>query len=195
MRQDSTPTGAPGKLGDIRLAEPFATRSMEIHRMFKKTFLTAVLLGVSVGAFAQTPAPAAPAKAPVASTLTPQQKALLEKQNAQMAQASLRIAQMVDQNQLGQVWDQSSSITKQVTKRADFVQSVAADRAKLGAAGERKLQAITRTASRGGKVPAGIYVNVSYATRFAKAQQPVRELISFHLDSDKVWRVAGYTLR
>jgi hypothetical protein len=44
-------------------------------------------------------------------------------------------------------------------------------------------------------VPAGLYININYATRFAKTQKPVRELISFHLDSDKVWRVAGYTLR
>lgn len=163
--------------------------------MFKKTLLTALLLGASAGAFAQSPAPAAPAKAQAATVLTPQQKAQLEKQNVQMAQASLRIAQMVDQNQLGQVWDQSSSVTKQTTKRADFVQSVGGDRTKLGAASERKLQAITRTVSKGGKVPAGLYVNVSYATRFAKAPKAVRELISFHLDSDKVWRVAGYTLR
>lgn len=163
--------------------------------MFKKSLLTALLLGASVGAFAQSPAPAAPAKAQTAAALTPQQKAELEKQNVQMAQASLRIAQMVDQGQLGQVWDQSSSVTKQITKRAEFVQRVGADRAQLGALGERKLQAITRTESKGGKVPAGLYININYATRFAKTQKPVRELISFHLDSDKVWRVAGYTLR
>lgn len=163
--------------------------------MFKKTLLTALLLGACAGAFAQTPAPTTPAGPRAATALTPQQKAQLERQNVQMAQASLRIAHMVDQNQLGQIWDQSSSVTKQTTRRADFVQSVGADRARLGAAGERKLRAITRTASKGGKVPAGVYVNVSYATQFAKAQKPVRELISFHLDSDQVWRVAGYTLR
>ena len=163
--------------------------------MFKKILLIALLTGASAGAFAQSPAPATPAKPQATTALTPQQKAQLEKQNVQMAEASLRIAQMVDQNELGQVWDQSSSVTKQTTKRVDFVKSVGADRARLGAASERKLQAITRTASNGGNVPAGIYVNVSYATRFAKAQAPVRELISFHLDSDKIWRVAGYSLR
>ncbi|MGY3040311.1 hypothetical protein ACVWWQ_001934 [Rhodanobacter sp. TND4EL1] len=162
--------------------------------MLKKTLLTALLLGASLGALAQSPAPAAPATPP-ATTLTPAQKAALEKQNTQMTQASLRIAQMVDQGQFGQVWDQSSSVTRQIIQRADFVQSVGADRARLGIASGRKLQSITRTASKGGKVPAGLYVNVSYATHFAKAQKPVRELISFHLDSDKVWRVAGYTLR
>lgn len=163
--------------------------------MFKKILLTVLLTGASAVAFAQSPAAATPAKTQTSNTLTPQQKAQLQKQDVQMAEAGLRVAQMVDQNQLGQIWDQSSSVNKQTTKRADFVQSVSTDRAKLGTPGERKLQSITRTSSSGGKVPAGIYINVSYATRFAKTQAPVRELISFHLDSDKVWRVAGYSLR
>ena len=162
--------------------------------MFKKTLLAALLLTVSAGVFAQSSAPA-PANAPSAPALTPQQKAQLEKQNTQMAQASLQIAQMVDQDQTGTVWDQASSVAKQANKRADFVQQISNDRAQLGAPGTRKLTAITRTQSQGGTLPAGIYINASYATSFAKTKQPVRELISFHLDSDKVWRVAGYTVR
>jgi hypothetical protein len=160
--------------------------------MFKKTLLAALLVTVSLGAFAQSPAPAKMQSAP---TLTTQQKAQLEKQDTQMAQASLRIAQMIDQGQTGDVWDQASSVAKQSSKRADFVQQISADRAKLGAPSSRKLVAVTRTQSKGGKLPAGLYINVSYATQFAKAKQPVRELISFHWDSDRIWRVAGYTLR
>lgn len=160
--------------------------------MFKKTLLAALLVTVSVGAFAQSPAPAKTQSAPA---LTPEQKAQLEKQNTQMAQASLRIAQMIDQGQTGNVWDQASSVAKQTSKRADFVQQINADRAKLGAPSARKLRGITRTQSKGDSVPPGLYINVSYATQFAKAKQPVRELISFHFDSDRVWRVTGYTLR
>jgi hypothetical protein len=36
---------------------------------------------------------------------------------------------------------------------------------------------------------------VSYATQFAKARQPVREWVSYYLDSDRTWRIAGYTVR
>ena len=61
---------------------------------------------------------------------------------------------------------------------------------------ERKQVAVTRSAyAAGGQVPAGNYINVVYATRFANAPQPVRELVSFHLDEDKTWRVSGYSLR
>lgn len=163
--------------------------------MLKKSLLAALLLSASLGAFAQSPAPATPAKTRTAQVMTPEQKAQLEKQNSQMAQNSLRIAQMVDKGQTGAVWDQASSVTKQASKRADFVQQVGADRAKLGTPGMRKLAGITRTQSKGGQVPPGLYINVSYATQFAKAQKPVRELISFHLDTDRIWRVAGYTVR
>ena len=36
---------------------------------------------------------------------------------------------------------------------------------------------------------------MSSATRFANSAEPVRELISFRLDEDRVWRVSGYSLR
>ena len=166
--------------------------------MFKSLLLPLLLLGVTSVAFAQTPKTAAArttTQATAAPQLTPEQKAQLEKQNAQMAQASLEVASMVDQNKIGEVWDGASSIAKQANTRADFISRISADRAQLGAPTSRKLIAITRTQSKGGKVPAGNYVNVNYATTFAKAKQPVRELISYHLDADNSWRVTGYTVR
>lgn len=47
----------------------------------------------------------------------------------------------------------------------------------------------------GASVPEGIYLNVSFPTRFANNAQPVRELVSFRLDEDKVWRASGYSVR
>jgi hypothetical protein len=44
-------------------------------------------------------------------------------------------------------------------------------------------------------MPVGRYANIAFASKFANAKQPARELVSFHLESDKTWRVAGYTLR
>ncbi|MGH8087118.1 MAG: DUF4019 domain-containing protein, partial [Stenotrophomonas sp.] len=47
----------------------------------------------------------------------------------------------------------------------------------------------------GATVPEGLYINVSFPTRFANSAQPVRELVSFRLDEDRVWRLAGYSVR
>ena len=61
---------------------------------------------------------------------------------------------------------------------------------------ERKQVAVTRAVyAAGGAVPAGSYINVVFATRFGNAAEPVRELVSFHLDDDKTWRVSGYSVR
>ena len=47
----------------------------------------------------------------------------------------------------------------------------------------------------GQQVPQGLYINVRSATKFANHAEPVRELVSFRLDEDRVWRVSGYSLR
>jgi hypothetical protein len=39
-----------------------------------------------------------------------------------------------------------------------------------------------------------VYANIAFASRFPNAKQVIRELVSFHLDDDHVWRVSGYTL-
>jgi hypothetical protein len=55
---------------------------------------------------------------------------------------------------------------------------------------------VTRTISKGnGKLPAGEYLNVNYATQFDNQAKPTRELVSFHLDADRKWRLSGYTVR
>lgn len=166
--------------------------------MRKQLLLPVLLLAIAPGVCAQSAAaPAAPTstQATTAPELSPAQKAQLEKQNTQMATAALQIAQMVDQNQIGPIWDNASSVAKQANTRADFVQQISADRAQLGALKSRQLTAITRTHSKGGELPPGLYISMNYTTQFANARQPVHELISYHLDADEVWRVAGYTVR
>ena len=80
--------------------------------------------------------------------------------------------------------------------RQDFVTQLSTDRKQLGVPTERKQVALTRAAyAAGGQVPAGNYINVVFATRFANVAEPVRELVSFHLDDDKIWRVSGYSVR
>ncbi|MBZ3485431.1 DUF4019 domain-containing protein [Xanthomonas perforans] len=138
-------------------------------------------------------AAAAPAGQPA---LSPAQHAQLTKQNIEMTQAALRVAQMVDGNQVASLWDGASKVAKTAVKRDAFVSQIGTERARLGAVVGRGQGSVTRVKyGPGAQVPEGLYVNVSFPTRFAKAQQPVRELVSFRLDEDKTWRLAGYSLR
>lgn len=162
-----------------------------------KFVLVSLLLAFAGAASAQQPAQ--PARAPAQNQqqqLTPEQKAQVARQDAEMTSAAARVVQMVDQNKAAEVWAGASPVAKGVVAVDEFVKQIALDRQKLGALTERKQLAVTRAVyPAGGQVPAGNYVNVVYASKFANAQQPVRELVSFHLDNDKVWRVSGYSLR
>jgi hypothetical protein len=112
-----------------------------------------------------------------------------------MAQAALQVAQMVDQNQVAQIWDGASTITKQIVGRDAFVRGVDTDRKTVGVPEARNLASLSYRQSDGRKLPPGLFVNVAFATHFANEKQLVRELVSFHLDNDHVWRVSGYSLR
>lgn len=146
------------------------------------------------------PAPATPAARPAttqqpAPALTPAQQAELAKQNAEVIQAAQKVLQMVDGGQLAQLWDGASVVARRAVTRETFVSQITAVRKQLGAVSSRGQAAVTRVRyNAGATVPEGLYVNVSFPTRFANAPQPVRELVTFRLDEDRVWRLAGYSL-
>lgn len=158
--------------------------------MVGKRLLPAVLLMATFAANAHSSAQAAP-PVPAAPRLTAEQ----QRQNQQMQQAALQVAQMVDQDKVAQIWDGASAVVKQIISRDAFVRGVDADRRTVGAPLARSLASLTYSQSDGKNLPAGLFVNVAFLTRFANEKQPVRELVSFHLDSDHVWRVTGYTVR
>lgn len=160
------------------------------------TFLIG-LAGISGVAVAQQSATAPKSSAatqPPARQLTAQQRAAIEKQNQVLVKYAESIASMIDNGQIGQVWDQSSEVMKKAVPQDKFISATKTDRASMGTVTSRKVAEVTRSLSKGGKLPAGYYVNVNFATTFSKHTKPVRELVSFHLDSDKKWRVSGYTL-
>lgn len=149
---------------------------------------------------APTAAPPAAAKpattpAPAQQALTPAQQAELAKQNAEMIQAAQKVLQMVDAGQLAQLWDGASAVAKRAVTRDNFVAQITAVRRQLGAVAGRGQAVVTRVRyNPGASVPEGLYLNVSFPTRFANVPQPMRELVTFRLDEDKVWRLAGYSL-
>ncbi len=171
-----------------------------------KLLLAASLLACASTAIAQQPQQQ-PARAPAPATrpaqpaqqapaLTPQQRAALAKQDADTTQAATQVLQMVDGNRIGEVWDGASPTMKRLVTKDEFIKQVTIDRNKLGTPGSRGKAVVSRSQfAAGGQVPAGLYINVNFPTKFSKAPQPVRELVSFRLDEDKTWRVSGYSLR
>ena len=155
-------------------------------------------LALCGAASAQQPAadPAPAAGAPAMEQLTPEQREALARQDAEMTQAALRVMQLVDGNRIGEIWDGAWPAMKQAVTRDEFIKQVTIDRNRLGAVSSRADPQVSRSLFPAGQqVPEGLYINVRSATTFANQPQPVRELVSFRLDEDKVWRVSGYSLR
>lgn len=175
--------------------------------MFAKLLISALLLGSSMATYARQPVKEpvkAPAVQPAAKPLTPQQQALQTQLNTmgpQLVKIATAVAQMVDQNELGAVWNNASTVAKNIVPRDAFIKQVSTDRTSVGPMKSRELGGVSSSVSDGSSVkgepatPAGTYINVIFATRFGTNAQPVRELVSFHLDADQNWRVTGYTLR
>lgn len=163
--------------------------------MFKKLAHALLLSSLLVTATAAHAQDQPAAEAQPGTQLAPEQTAKLQRQNTVLLRAAMQIVQLVDQQRAGTVWDGASSIAKQAIPRTRFISQLRRDRAQLGALQSRTHRSISRVRSDGKQFPAGYYVNVIFASRFANAAAPVRELVSFHLDDDKVWRVSGYTLR
>ena len=167
-------------------------------------FLLLSLLPLTAWAQAPAPAPARPAPAAPAAAkpataapaLTAAQQAQVQKQDAEMGAAALKAAQLVDANRAGELWDGASTVARRAVPKAAFVSQLTADRTRLGAMAGRGQPTITRVKyAAGAAVPEGLYINVSFPTRFANSAQPVRELVSFRFDEDQTWRLAGYSLR
>ena len=155
--------------------------------MKKPLFCVAVLSGalaVSASpAVAQTKAPA-----------PPQQAAAPQPGPTDFVKAADQIGTAIDRFDIGTVWDNASAVMQTRVPKAQFIASTAQQRAKLGAVQKRDWQSVGRSAvtKPGGSLPLGQYLTV----RLNSVGQPGRldEILSFHLDSDRQWRRAGYAL-
>lgn len=115
---------------------------------------------------------------------------------ADMVRGGLQAIQMVDQNRTGELWDGAAPAARKRVSRNDFMSQVAQVRTPLGAAQQRTWVSINRQVVADPDAElAGQYLSVEYETRFAAGSASRRELVSFHLDRDGIWRFSGYVLR
>jgi len=105
--------------------------------------------------------------------------------------------QMIDQGRAGELWDGATPAARKRVSRADFVSQVSRSRSTIGAPQMRTWVAVNRqVVADADPDTAGQYVSVEYESRFAnKPEGSVRELVSFHLDQDRIWRFSGYVLK
>ncbi len=114
-----------------------------------------------------------------------------------MVRGGMQAIQMIDQGKTGELWDGATAATRKRVTRAEFIDQVASSRAPLGAPRMRTWVAVNRqVVADPDHDTDGQYVSIEYETRFAnRPDSTLRELVSFHLDHDRMWRFSGYVLR
>jgi len=114
-----------------------------------------------------------------------------------MVRGGMQAIDMIDQGKAGELWDGAAPATRKRVTRAEFVSQVARSRAQIGMPQMRTWVSVNRqVVTAPDSDTAGQYVSIEYETRFAsKPDGTVRELVSFHLDQDRVWRFSGYALK
>lgn len=115
-----------------------------------------------------------------------------------MATAARQVLELIDANRAAEVWEGSSNVAKRSITRDAFVQQAMAARASLGRAVSRTWLSVLRqqvdanAAQQPGNPPQGMYISVRFATTFANGRSAI-ELVTFRMDEDATWRLAGYT--
>jgi len=114
-----------------------------------------------------------------------------------MVQGGMQAIQMIDQGKAEELWSGATQATRKRVTRTDFVAKLSKSRSPLGAPLQRTWVAVNRQAVADPDTEtAGQYVSIEYETRFSnKPDGTVRELVSFHLDRDRIWRFSSYVLR
>ena len=114
-----------------------------------------------------------------------------------LVRGGLQAIQMIDEDKAGELWDGATAVARKRVTRSDFAAQVAKARAPLGAPKLLTWVAVNRQVITDGDADlAGQYVSVEYEARFANnAATTVRELVTFRLDADRVWRFSGYVIR
>jgi hypothetical protein len=113
-----------------------------------------------------------------------------------LIQKGLGVLQQIDSNAAGDVWDNAAGFVKARISKEAFIKNLSQARSTLGAVSERRWASVVRIRYDTDiqSTPAGLYANIDYATDL-KDGRTVFELISFQLDSNKMWRMTGYIPR
>lgn len=158
--------------------------------------LLPLCLAAPASAWQGAPVRGATARTAQAAVPSREQRARQAAQDAQIVEAARQVLALVDQGRTAEVWEGASPAMKRAVPQAEFVRQLALDRRRLGAVVSRAEPVVGRERyAAGGRVPQGAYLNVAFATRFGASPGAIRELVSFRLDEDRVWRVSGYSVR
>jgi hypothetical protein len=108
--------------------------------------------------------------------------------------AGLRVVMAIDTGQTAKLWDESSTITKNSVTRNAFIAGIGNSRQPFGKIASRNWLSVRRQSADGTGLPPGLYASIEFLAEVS-GKPPIRELVSFRLDEDGVWRFSGYAVQ
>ena len=115
---------------------------------------------------------------------------------AQFVEAAGQLARAVEGGQALQIWDNASSVMKQATPRVLFASTASQRLSQNGPIQGRDWTSVMRdrVAQGQGGIAAGDYLTIKFSGVNMRGTK-ISETISFILDTDNVWRLAGYAVQ
>jgi hypothetical protein len=158
---------------------------VQIDGRSKALMVAALLMAAPLAAQTAQPGQAQPSQA--------QQRQLLN--SAQFVDAAFGIVRSVEGNQAAAMWDTASNVMKTATTKERFTTTMRARVIDSGPIAPVDWYAVTRTrvTQQTPNVPLGDYLTVGVLGTNKKGTT-VRTTVTFHLDSDNNWRLAGYSV-
>ena len=107
--------------------------------------------------------------------------------------AALRLVRVIEQGDIGALWDAASALVRTSVSREAFVASLTTQRRALGRGAGRRWSAIRIDRPRpGGTLPPGTYAMLEFSSRLGEDGVSFRERVTLCLEDDGVWRLTGY---
>lgn len=109
--------------------------------------------------------------------------------------AAFNLIDSINAGQAGSIWDAASPVLKAAQQREPFIAAMRQRTATHGPLTSRRWRAVTRMIQDKAtpQLPAGEYLTVAFIG-LDKAGAVVSGTVSFRLEKDSVWRLAGYAL-
>lgn len=109
--------------------------------------------------------------------------------------AAWNLIDAIDAGQAGSIWDGASPVLKASQQRDRFIAVMRQRTAANGPLSSRRWRAITRTIQEKAtpQMPAGEYLSVAFIG-INKAGAIVHGTVSFRVEKDSRWKLAGYAL-
>ena len=115
---------------------------------------------------------------------------------ARLGMDDLRLIRVVENGDVGKMWDAASALLRRHQTRDAFIASITSHRRALGWGMERRWTAARIDRPRRGPAqPPGTYAVLEFSCRMGALGLPYRERVTLRYEEGGVWRLTGYQAR